>query len=267
MKRSSGPRKTANLSASINHQLNEYALAASAAGVALLALAPPAEAKIIYTPAHVTVVFGQPVPMDLNHDGIVDFYLNIAGGSGWAWLSACQYWSRDGYGSVLCSFMRGTNAIRALESRGRRPARYARALRYGQKIQPGEKFAQKIVTLGSLYVGNSTGWYGLWFNGGRGVKNRYLGLMFKIKGRHHFGWARVTVTTTSNDFTATLTGYAYETVPGKGIVAGQTQGADDGEQPDAALSAPTPEPTLGALAMGAPGLSIWRRKESVVPGE
>jgi hypothetical protein len=51
MKRSSGPRKTANLSASLNHQLNGYALAASAAGVALLALAPTAEAKIVYTPA------------------------------------------------------------------------------------------------------------------------------------------------------------------------------------------------------------------------
>jgi hypothetical protein len=90
MKRFSGPRKAANLSASLDHQLNGYALAASAAGVALLALAPPAEAKIIYTPAHAKVG-GHAVGMDLNHDGIVDFYLNIYGRYSSSFLSACQY--------------------------------------------------------------------------------------------------------------------------------------------------------------------------------
>jgi hypothetical protein len=49
MKRSSGPRKTANFSRSIHQQLNMYALAAGAAGVGVLALAQPAEAKIVYT--------------------------------------------------------------------------------------------------------------------------------------------------------------------------------------------------------------------------
>ena len=34
--------------------------------------------------------------------------------------------------------------------------------------------------------------------------------------------------------------------------------------PEAVFSAPTPEPaTLGLLAMGAPGLSIWRREDAV----
>jgi len=41
MNHSSGPRKTANLSKSTHQQLTMYALAASAAGVTLLALAPP----------------------------------------------------------------------------------------------------------------------------------------------------------------------------------------------------------------------------------
>ena len=52
MKRSARSRKTANLSKSVTHQLNMYALSASAAGVGALALAQPAEAKVIYTPAH-----------------------------------------------------------------------------------------------------------------------------------------------------------------------------------------------------------------------
>jgi len=52
MKRSPRPRKTAELPRSLHQQLNSYALAASAAGVGVLVLAQPAEAKIIYTKAH-----------------------------------------------------------------------------------------------------------------------------------------------------------------------------------------------------------------------
>jgi hypothetical protein len=62
---------------------------------------------------------------------------------------------------------------------------------------------------------------------------------------------------------ALLTGYAYETIPGKTIIAGATKGPDDAE-PATSLNTSTPEPaTLGVLALGAPGLSIWRREESV----
>jgi len=45
-------RKRGTLSSSLEHRLNSYALAASAAGVSFLALAQPAEAKIVYTPEH-----------------------------------------------------------------------------------------------------------------------------------------------------------------------------------------------------------------------
>jgi hypothetical protein len=43
------PRKTANLSESAHQQLKMYAFAATAAGVGVLALAKPAQGKIIYT--------------------------------------------------------------------------------------------------------------------------------------------------------------------------------------------------------------------------
>jgi hypothetical protein len=112
---------------------------------------------------------------------------------------------------------------------------------------------------------------GNWIN----VKNRYLGLSFTIHGEGHYGWARFSVQVAKRPFKliATLTGYAYETIPGKAIIAGATQGPDDTdksmEQPNpAALTAPTPEPAmLGVLAMGAPGLSIWRRKETSLDGQ
>jgi len=50
-----------------------YALAAGAAGVGLLALAPAAEAKIIYTPAHRVITPKHSFNIDFNHDGITDF--------------------------------------------------------------------------------------------------------------------------------------------------------------------------------------------------
>jgi hypothetical protein len=77
LKRSSGPRKTANLSESIHRQLSMYAFAASAAGVRILATAQQAEAKIVYTPANIKIVQnGGLITFDLNHDGIPDFGLS-----------------------------------------------------------------------------------------------------------------------------------------------------------------------------------------------
>jgi hypothetical protein len=61
---------------------------------------------------------------------------------------------------------------------------------------------------------------GKWAN----VNNHYLGLSFKIRGKIHYGWARLSVAVQQDHkITATLTGYAYETIPKKEIHAGQTQ--------------------------------------------
>jgi hypothetical protein len=76
MKRSTGPRKTANLSHSTQQRLNMYALAAGAAGVGVLAMAQPVAAKIVYTPANINLGFEQETPLDLNHDGVTDFNLD-----------------------------------------------------------------------------------------------------------------------------------------------------------------------------------------------
>jgi hypothetical protein len=67
-------------------------------------------------------------------------------------------------------------------------------------------------------------------NSGKGLKNRYLGLRFFINGKLHYRWARVSVFINGGSFSPPpfLTGYAYETIPGKSIIAGQTKGPDDG---------------------------------------
>jgi hypothetical protein len=267
MNRSRPARTPSKLSGSIHQRLNMYALAATAAGVSALALAQPAEAKIVYTSAHVHLRAGQrPFPLDLNHDGIVDFYLlhSFSHFGGEHFFAACQL-PKSYHGPFCFNTNRNgnsSNVIRASVGRD-----FGAALRYGAKIQHGDRFITSgPERLGEVCCYNTSNfWSGPWVNGGKGVKNRYLGMKFKIKGRFHFGWARITVTTTPHDFTATLTGYAYETIPNKAIVAGKTKGPEDVEESNATQTMPTREPaTLGALAMGAPGLSIWRREESTV---
>ncbi len=49
------PRTTSKLSDSVHHRLNMYAFAASAAGVGMLALALPAQAKVVYTKAYLSI--------------------------------------------------------------------------------------------------------------------------------------------------------------------------------------------------------------------
>jgi len=236
----------------------------------MLALAQPAGAKIVYTPAHVRLqVLTPPFPLDLNHDGIVDFYILHSDShfGGQHFLAACQ--RPNSYHGLFCfdANAQSSNVIRASASMGRN---FDAALRYGAKIQRGDHFItsgpERLASF-CCYSGRSMRyWFGPWANGGKGVKDRYLGLKFKIKGQYHFGWARLTVTTTSDNFMAILTGYAYETIPGKAIVAGKTKGPDDDIAEEfSATPMPTPKPaTLGALALGAPGLTIWRREEAVV---
>ena len=69
------PNKTqaARVSATLEKRLLAYAVSASAAGVSLLAMVRPAEAKIVYTPAHKKLPLNRDFSLDLNHDGISDF--------------------------------------------------------------------------------------------------------------------------------------------------------------------------------------------------
>ena len=250
MMHSSGPRKTVSLSKSIQRQLNMYTLAASAAGVSALVLSQPAEAKIVYTPAHIKIGFGgvDLYNLNLNHDGTVDFTID----TGSSCANTCNFY--------LGAF--GPAYSNAVEMAGVRDA--AAALHPGARIGPAKQFDIGFMNMATVYYSTygKRSVNGQWVN----VANRYLGLKFLIKGKIHYGWARLSVKVQGHAITATLTGYAYETIPNKAIIAGQTKGPDDTsiEESDAALTLPAPEPpTLGALALGAPGLSIWRREESV----
>jgi hypothetical protein len=148
---------------------------------------------------------------------------------------------------------------------------HASALPAGVRVGPKGRFSYAKKTMAVDQYQDGTGGSGtcggLWNN----VKHRYLGFKFSINGKTHFGWARLNVACITqygnHQINGVLTGYAYETVANKPIITGKTHDAEeDAEQLNpASLSVlPNPEPTtLGALAMGAHGLSIWRRKESV----
>ena len=82
------------------------------------------------------------------------------------------------------------------------------------------------------------------------MRGRYLGLKFLIRGKVHYGWARLNVTVGNSKITATLTGYAYETIPNNPIIAGKTKGPDEAtvQELNAALNLPIPEPATRAYS-------------------
>jgi hypothetical protein len=243
------------LSDSLHHNLNMYALAASAAGVSLLALAQPSEAKIVYTKTQQVIGSNGIYPLDLNQDGVVDFVIQ-------------QYDSGAEYPRLLAKGAFG-NAIEGKK-------RFAAALKKGEAIGPRQRFVSSSGPAGEIMAGYycSEGggclWSGQWAN----VTNHYLGLRFQIHRKTHYGWARVSTQTRGSQITATLTGYAYETIAHKAIRAGQTNGAHDATAPDVdftesavpdiAAAADEPPPrtaqpaSLGRLALGARSVAPWR---------
>ena len=249
------PRIPSNLSASVHQRLNMYALAATASGVGMLALPQAIEAKIVYTPAHVVIGRNSKIALDLNHDGKTDFNFQET------------FITTTSVGEAHSLILSALPARKANQIWG--VNHHASALPAGVRVGPKGRFSYAKKTMAVDVYQDGTGGSGtcggLWNN----VKRRYLGFKFSINGKTHFGWARLNVaciTTYGNhQINGLLTGYAYETVPNKPIITGKTDGANHIEQPvPASLTSPTPKPaTLGSLAMGSPGLSIWRRKQSM----
>jgi hypothetical protein len=267
MKRSSGPRKTANFSRSIHQQLNMYALAAGAAGVGVLALAQPAEAKIVYTAAHIPIVVNGPDALvDLNHDGVSDFKFRNAYQPQNCRPSCTQSHSE----SLTVTPLRQTNGVWGVVSQKHL---CAAALAKGRRVGPFSPFTSEEGLKMAFFSVNSitNNFYCPWLK----VKGAYLAVKFVIKEKEHSGWKQMThfgwvrIRMRGLGHNETITGYAYETIPNKAIFTGETTGLNEindsslRPNPESLPSSPSEPATLGLLAMGAPGLSIWRRKESL----
>jgi len=227
-------RESKHLASSLEHRLSGYALAVSAAGVSLLALAQPSEAKIVYTKAHKVIGENSSFLLDLNQDGAADF----------------------GFSNYYHEYTsRGSAKLVITPAKQAGVMRHAAPLSQGVRIGPGRNFYERPKNMAS-YVrfctrttqGTSfcrTATDGDWVN----VAHHYLGLRFVINGMSHYGWARFNVNVARHRITATLTGYAYETIPNKAIIAGKTKGPD---------VITLQNPSLGHLARGASAMRAWR---------
>jgi hypothetical protein len=231
VKRSSASRKPASrLPESLNQQLNMYALSAATAGVTLLALAQPSEARVVYTPADQVILRNSSFDLDLNHDGKVDFEINATSGCTVGDGRFCQ---TRLYAYVPFYQDRGN----AVVGNGQWPF-HAYALKAGRSISPAQPVGGTALYFRSRAYQTLGHCTGSWTK----AVNRYLGLRFVIAGQIHFGWARLSATCkVGSKMSGILTGYAYESTPDKPILAGQTSDEDAAIAPD----------SLGGLALGA----------------
>lgn len=244
---SRSPRTNSQLSSSLYNKLNAYTLGASAAGVAMLSITP-ANAEVVFTPANGHIANNQVLSLDLNHDGIPDFAL----------LNIPHFGpNSNSFGASFSVRPASGNGIWVAKNL----SYFAAALPAGVSI--GSKATFHSSQLLMAFAERTDVAY---FSGGdwKSATNRFLGLKFFINGEVHFGWARLTVLTDSHRETvkATLTGYAYETIANQPILTGQISGT----AADASLTLPTenlrPAVPLALLALGSPGLAVWRREET-----
>lgn len=226
MTRNLDPREIADTSVrrrqpqALNHSSAKRLLAYASVAGASLAFAQSASAEVVYTPVR-TALFPR-YALDLNHDGIIDF--RIFGNA------------VSNYASLEVEPAVKGNRIRSAHSGGCAPRLAAGALPVGSVIGPTASFTKAA---SCMFEGYSGGYDGPWVD----MQHHYLGLAFVIDGKMHFGWARISVSSNcSIECRARIEGYAYETEPGKPIIAGDQVGSADAEVVPG---------SLGALALGA----------------
>lgn len=233
------------LGESLSKRLAAYALAATAAaGIGLAAGPAPAEGSVISHTASLTVsctrvhtddIFSCQSHATLDIVGAVNLTFRVAGNSV----------NTEGFERHLTLDVIGKGAeiavssSRAFSFQG--PARFGN----GHPIGPAEGFlppgSSGAMALIFPIIPNALG---NWLSG-RG----YLGFEFSSHGEH-FGWVAASVSNRGEGaiFALDVTGYAYDTVAGQTILAGQTTAV--------------PEPgTLVLLALGALGLTALRKRK------
>jgi hypothetical protein len=199
----------------------------------LLALiATQAQAQIIYTDVIPDAIYSgtnDTCSLDVNNDGNIDFLIV---------QSTINAPCPDGPGlncaptntrprSWVKITPQGTNAVINAAS-------FASQLPAWQVIAPGLSWsnagAQVLMTQGSptcimsqfgglgQWVCNLGSFTGSWLGGASVDSPMFLGLQFDIAGITFYGWARLSIPTNGTSFT--LKDYAYNSVPGEAILAG-----------------------------------------------
>jgi len=251
-KRLNLPRVAAPINPRLEKNLAAY-MAVGAAGLALSVAAVPAEGKIVYTATNTTIT--GPTNIDLNNDKIADFTIGLH-----------YYFGLHSTRLLLKPDVAG-NAVRCIVSAGTlKKCIDASVGVTNEPVSQGDKFVASsgypngIFMANFIAYGSKTYFLGPWAK----AKNRYLGLKFMIAGQIHYGWARLTVQNWGKGGKVVLTGYAYETTPNMGILEGRTSGPSEASSLGLGGMIELPQSSsLGLLALGADGLTAWRREDEL----
>jgi hypothetical protein len=237
-------------------RLKLYSLAAAAAGVSVLALGQPAESEVIVTKKNL------PIPMSRNCCEGVEISLSNNGVNDFS-ISLLNYTTK--YISVRHLNIKPlSKGAAVIESDNGYTRPNALALARGANIGRAGPFSGDplaYIERTNIWTNGTKRSYGNW---GGNTQNKYLGVRFFINGKVHFGWVRLTVNIPPprDVMSATITAYAYETVPNRSILAGTPDKPTAGAQPEAQAE-DAAQPSLGMLALGVDGLPMWRVAKEV----
>ena len=164
----------------------------------------PARAEIVYKQMYDNIVNQGTYHYDFNDDGTVDltFSLNPR--------------------NINCGYVitGGETPGQGNGAEGDPPA----PLQVGDEIGPGQQFFTPRQTMGRLKATYCNGWKVDYSGSWPQNEVRYLGVRFLIAGKTHYAWVSMQFGVLTGfgppKLVATLTGYAYETTPGKSIPAG-----------------------------------------------
>jgi len=182
----------------LNKKIKSYS--ALAGSIALMS--SQADAQIIYTdinPDSTATISGTSFNLDLDNGGVVDFTFNLTIGTG------------SGTSQGVGVSAAGTNAVAGSVIGS---YTYPLALNNGDTIKSTLQFNVGSSQSMASYFGSSYA-YGNWLN----AVDKYIGLQFYIGTQLHYGWARLDVTATANQFT--IKDYAYNATPNEYIIAGE----------------------------------------------
>jgi hypothetical protein len=220
-------RKSETLPQMLDRRLLLYALAAGAT----LASSTPSQAEVVFTPSNAVLSRLGKFDIDLDNDGSADFTILRALGRYSTYESLPDlfaYGKRPSHQIVTKSFS-------------------ALALAKNTQIGPGQDFRAFTLMETPFYEG-------YW----RGAKSRCLGVRFLSHGEVHYGW--IGFREVRGFAAASFYGWAYETVPDKPILAGDT---GTGAPLDSSIS-PT---SLEVLATGHTAIREHRKRTALVePG-
>ena len=225
-------------------RLAAYGLAAAGAGLGIIAGAQPAEAKIVYMPTN--ILFEDRAVIVIDN---VEFVITQL--------------KEDYFGYTFILKVQGGGVLASSRFPG-----WAGRLSVGARIGASGHFYRNPQMAEAATYNCCPTHTGPWDPYGRpGPSSGFLGLKFLIDGQTHYGWARVSIIGDPQGypklegFRGVVRGYAYSTVPDQPILAGQTSDAD------AIGEIPAQPSTLALLALGAPALDIWRRRERRLAAE